>query len=471
MRWQATKDLWARYRAVFAHAWQRRAAMEPIERPPHEAQFLPAALSLEETPLSPAPHIAMWLLITFAVLTLLWAVFGQIDVVVTAEGKVVPTGRTKTIQPFETATVKRILVTDGQPVNAGELLIELDATTAQADTQRIENDLTAIHLQVARAQAMLTRVDTLGEAKLLRPPKVSDAQFTQAQHMLAGQVAEYHAKLARMDAEIARHEAEQQASLTLIAKLKKTVPIAQQRAEDFKTLFARQSASKHAYLDREQARIEQEGALANQQSQLKVLAASVREARGQRTAFIAETRRTLLDTLTQGQQQIAALEQELIKAQTRDHLMRLKSPVDGTVQQLAVHTLGGVVTPAQPLMVIVPRDNPLEIEAFVQNKDIGFVKPGQPAEIKIQTFQYTKYGTIDAKVTSVSYDAINDEQRGLIYSTRVSLDKTHIMVNGAEVKLRAGMAVSVEIKIDKRRVIEYFLSPLLRHASESLRER
>jgi hemolysin D len=151
--------------------------------------------------------------------------------------------------------------------------------------------------------------------------------------------------------------------------------------------------------------------------------------------------------------------------------MQLTSPVAGTVQQLTVHTVGGVVTPAQAVMVIVPRDNPLEVEAFIENKDVGFVKPDQDAELKIETFQYTKYGTLHAQVTSVSHDAINDEKRGLIYSTRVKMDKATINVDGTDVNLSPGMAVSVEIKTGKRRVIEYFLSPLLQYGHESLRER
>ncbi len=193
--------------------------------------------------------------------------------------------------------------------------------------------------------------------------------------------------------------------------------------------------------------------------------------RGQRAELTAELRRATLDSISEGQRKAAALEQELLKADTRGKLMKLTSPVDGTVQQLAVHTEGGVMTPAQPLMMIVPRDDVLEVEAFLDNKDIGFVKAGQEAEVKIETFQYTKYGTIHARVMSVSHDAINDEKRGLIYSTRVKMDKSAILVDGTEVNLSPGMAVSVEIKTDKRRVIEYFLSPLMQHASESLQER
>ncbi|BBA32640.1 HlyD family secretion protein [Methylocaldum marinum] len=151
--------------------------------------------------------------------------------------------------------------------------------------------------------------------------------------------------------------------------------------------------------------------------------------------------------------------------------MTLAAPVDGVVQQLAVHTVGGVVTPAQPLLVIVPRDNPLEVEAFIQNKDIGFVNAGQEAEVKIETFPFTKYGTIPAKVMQVSNDAIQDEKRGLIYAARVALSHATMVVEEKAVNLTPGMAVTVEIKTGKRRLIEYFLSPLLQYEDESLRER
>jgi hemolysin D len=191
----------------------------------------------------------------------------------------------------------------------------------------------------------------------------------------------------------------------------------------------------------------------------------------QRTELAAETRRITLDSITEGQQKAEALVQELLKASQRSKLMKLTSPVDGTVQQLAVHTVGGVVTPAQPMMSVVPSDNPLEVEAFIENKDIGFVKVNQAAEVKIETFQYTKYGTLDAKITSVSHDAINDEKRGLIYSARVKIDRSTMTIGGAEVNLSPGMAVTVEIKTGKRRVIDYFLSPLLQYGHESLTER
>ena len=471
LRLQAFGDLLRCYGAAFKLAWQHRAEMETIHRLPYEAQFLPAALSLQETPVSPAPRMAMWLLITFAALALLWAIFGHIDVVATAQGKIVPNGRTKTIQPFETATVKVIHVADGQTVKAGDVLIELDATTAQADKDRIIGDLAMSRLQAERGKAMLAALKSGKPPLLQRPVDIDNALFEEAQRLLLGQHGEYIAKLKRIEAEISMREAELRSTQELVHKLEQTLPIAKQRAEDLKNLVDLRYVSRHDYLEREQARIEQEADLANQRSRLKEIQAAMREAHGQSTQMSAETRRVSLDSITEGQQKSATLAQELLKADSRNKLMQLKAPVDGTIQQLAIHTVGGVVTPAQPVMLIVPRDNPLEVEAFIENKDIGFVNPNQDAEVKIETFQYTKYGTIHANVTSVSHDAINDEKHRLIYSTRVKMERTTINVDGTEVNLSPGMAVSVEIKTGKRRVIEYFLNPLLQYQHESLRER
>lgn len=471
LRLQAFADLLGRYAAVFRHAWRVRKELDGPGRLPHEAQFLPAALALQETPVSPAPRVAMWLLMAFAAIALLWAVFGHIDVVATAQGRIVPNDRTKVIQPVDTATVKAIHVVDGQSVRAGEVLIELDATSTAADTARIANDLLTARLQAARARALLDAL-TSGRPPLLgRLPDVAAERLAQEQRLLDGQFGEYQARLARIDADIAKREAELASTREVVTKLELTVPIARRRAQDFKNLVGQNFISEHGYLDKEQLRIEQEADLATQRSRLKELTASLQEGRSQRVALVAETKRLALDSLNEAEQKVTAYRQELVKAESRDKLMTLTAPVDGTVQQLAVHTVGGVVTEAQPLMMVVPKDNPIEIEAYVENKDIGFVNAGQAAVVKIETFPFTKYGTIDAKVVSVSSDAVNDEKRGLIFPARVLPARTTLQVENKTVNLTPGMAVSVEVKTAQRRVIEYFLSPLLQYKDESLRER
>lgn len=467
----AINEFVRRHGEVWRHAWQQRHQMTPPRRLPHELQFLPAALALQETPVSPAPRVAMWLLIGFMLIALLWAIVGRIDIVATAQGRIVPGGRTKTIQSLQTASVKRIHVSDGQAVSAGDLLVELDPTVAHADARRLAVELEAARLAAARSRAMLAVLEGRSDAPDPRPADIDESAWQASQRLLASQLGEFRARVARIEAEVIRRQASLAATGALVDKLEQTLPIARQRAMDLKDLAERKFVSRHGYLEREQVRIEHEGDLANLSARRREIEASLREADSQKTEVVAQVRRATLDTLNRALQQQASLEQELAKADLQGRLTLLRAPVAGTVQQLAIHTESGVVTPAQPLMMIVPRDQLLEVEAFLENKDIGFIRTGQQAEVKVESFPFTKFGTIAATVSSVSHDAISDEKRGLVYSTRVQLQRHTVQVDGAAVALSPGMAVAVEIKTGRRRVIEYFLSPLIAYANESLRER
>lgn len=471
MKRHALADLFKRYAKIFRHAWSHRKETDAPELHPHEAQFLPAALALRDTPVHPAPRIALWLIMAFALIAVLWAIFGRIDVVATAVGKVIPNDRTKVIQPMETAVVKAIHVRDGQAVKLGQLLIELDATSAAADSERLRNEAFTARLEAMRAQALLAALASGASPKLQQWEGVDASRLSAEQSQATGQYQEYQARQSQLQAEIARRRAELQATRDQVVKLEQTAPIARQRAQDYQKLVKENFISQHGYLEREQVRIEQEQDLATSRSKVAEIRAALAEAQQQQATLAAETRRQLLDQLNLAAQKAASLEQEWVKADQRGRLMRMTAPVAGTVQQLAISTVGGVVTPAQPLMVIVPKDNVLEVEAMLPNKDIGFVNPGQDAEVKVETFPFTKYGTIHGRITQVSSDAIQDEKLGLIYSTRVKLAKDTLRVENKAVRLTPGMAVTVEVKTGTRRVIEYFLSPLMQATSESLRER
>lgn len=476
LKLKATLDLLSHYSTVFQHVWRLRHSLDHAKRSVHETEFLPAALSLQETPVSPTPRLAMWLLIAFALLAVLWACLGHVDIVATAQGKIVPNDRVKTIQPMETATVQAIYVTDGQQVKAGDVLIELDATVADADTVDIDNNLRTAQLLAARDTAFLQSLNGLQRGKHQNPvfqvPEgIPQQQADNERRHLDGEWLELTSKLERLDADKAGRHAELRSIQATVGKLESTAPIARRLAEDYQQLHGKNFVSHHSYLEREQARIEQEGELAMQREKLQAVKASLQEAEKQKTELLAAGQRTALDRLHDSEQKIAGYKQAIIKARRRSQLLTLTAPVDGIVQQLEVHTVGGVVTPAQPLMIVVPGDQALEIEAFIENKDIGFVNVGQDAEIKVETFPYTKYGALHGEMTQVSSDAINDEKRGLIYSSRVKLQRTTMQVENKSVNLTPGMAVTVEIKTGTRRVIEYFLSPLTQHVGESLRER
>lgn len=471
MRRHALTALLRRYARMFSHAWRHRRETDSPALHHHEAQFLPSVLALRDTPLHPAPHIAMWLILVFALIALLWAVFGKIDIVATATGKVIPNDRTKVIQPMKTAVVKAIHVRDGQEVRAGQMLIDLDATSAAADTDRLRNEMNSAKLEVMRAQAMLSAVAGGRLPALQTVPGVDGARMSAEQNQLNGQYSEYQARQKQLQAEIARRQAELISVQEQVRKLELTVPIARKRAEDYRKLVKENFISEHGYLEREQARIEQEQDLAASRAKTTEIRATLLEAQRQHGTLVAETRRLLLDQQNQASQKAGSLEQELIKAEQRSSLMHLTAPVSGSIQQLAVNTIGGVVTPAQPLMVIVPSNNTLEIEAWLPNKDIGFVNAGQTVEVKVETFPFTKYGTLHGRVTQVSSDAIQNEKLGLVYSTRVKLARDTLRLENRTVRLSPGMAVTVEVKTGTRRIIEYFLSPLMQYGQESLRER
>lgn len=469
----AKRDLINRYRQAWRHSWQNRKAMDAPARLNHEVQFLPAALALQEQPVHPAPRYTQWTIMAFAALTLLWACVGEIDVVATASGKIVPSGKSKVIQPSEVAVVKAIHVYDGQQVKVGDLLIELDTSMTGADVERLNSDLLAAQVDSARAQALLEAIQhnrpPTSLAQLI--PQASADQQLAAQRWLQGQYLELQSTLEQSAAAIEQRTAEIQAAQSTVASLELSLPITRELAADYKRLLERQFVAKHAYLEKEQIRLDQERELSIQQSRVRELSAAKKAAQSQQNSVIAQTRRAMLDLQHESQQRAAALTQELKKAQQRDSLMRLTAPVAGTVQQLAIHTNGGVVTEAQPLMVIVPSDQPVEVEAMLENKDIGFVRPGQTVEIKVETFSFTKYGVVDGVVQSISNDAIEDERLGLVYSARIQLKKNTIQVGENLIALSPGMAVRAEVKTDKRKVIDYFLSPLQQHAAESLSER
>ncbi len=458
-------DLLARYRAIFRAVWGMRHELSGPTRLADEAAFLPAALSLQETPVHPAPQRFAWVICGLFVVALVWSIVGRIDIVAVAPGRIVVSERTKTLQPLETSVVRKVLVKDGDAVQARQVLVELDATNARADGANAQE-------QLAWAQSEELRTTALMQAlRSQRAPSVPAEASSQTHAQLDAEWQDISARLAKLDAEQAHRQAELATVHETIGKLEATLPMARQREIDFKVLADKGFMSGHAGQDRTRDRIEQERDLATQQARLAEARAASRETTQARAAYLAETQRSLSERQAQAILKRQQFTQELNKAQQRSRLTQLTAPVDGTVQQVAVHTEGGVVTEAQVLMVIVPRDAQVTAEVVIDNKDIGFVNAGQAAAIKLETFPYTRYGTVDAQVKSVTADAVTDEKKGAIFPATLTLGQAYIDVDGKRIALSPGMNLTAEIKTGQRRVIDYLLSPVQKTASESLRER
>src|SRR6476660_2820879 len=432
------------------------------ERRGEELAFLPAALEIVETPPSPIGRTIGATIILLFCAALAWAWWGTIDIVASSTGKIVPSGRTKVIQPFETGVVRSIRVQDGQAVKAGDVLIELDPTVNAAERDHLHNDLLAEQINIARLRAALAGGDD--RVADFTPPADADPILISTQRqLLLSQVSEHRAKIAALARQQAQKEAEQATTAATIHKLETMIPPIQQRVDIRKTLMDRELGSKITYFESLELLVEQQGELSVQKSHLHEVDAAVAAIRETRGQAVAEYGHTLSDELAKAEQKANGLTQDLIKAEQKTRLQLLTAPVDGVVQQLAIHTVGGVVTPAQSLLVVVPSDSRLEIEAMVSNRDIGFVRPGQEAEIKIDTFSFTRYGLLHGTVLDVSQDAITTERpqgsksndnAGAVggssetngkesnYAARVSLDRKQMQIDNRIVYLSPGMAVT-----------------------------
>lgn len=441
----------------------------------YEQEFLPAAVEILETPPSPMGRAVALAISLFVAIALLWACLGEIDIVAVGQGKIVASGRTKIIQAFETGVVTQIMVEEGQQVMKGDLLIELDSTSTGADTDRLASELQRQLLDVARLRSIL---GLPGGETIDDPTGASfgDAALALARSLRASQLGEQQEKLAALARELERQRASAVAAQAEIATIAAQLPLKREQVEARRGLMEKGLTPRQQFLEMQQELIAMEG-------QANTAAARANESRAGIAAIerqIAQTGeefdRTRLQELTEAEATVQQLTEELKKATQRQSLQRLTAPVAGTVQQLQVHTIGGVVEPAKPLMVIVPEDAGIEIEAEIENKDIGFVEEGQVAAVKLEAFPFTRYGTQEGEVVTISNDAV--ERQGadpnmprLTYLARIRLQNDTIDVDGKEVSLSPGMMASVEIKTGTRRIIEFVLSPLMRMGGEAGRER
>lgn len=457
----------------------------------HEFAFLPAALEIVETPPSPIGRAIGISIVAMFTAALLWASIGTIDIVATAPGKFIPSGRTKSIQPLETGVVRSINVTDGQEVRTGDLLVALDATMNAAELDHVRGDLMGAQLDVARLKAALGGTpDPL--AAFAPPENASAALVEMHRRFLKSQTTEQAAKLAAINGQIAQKEAERITSKAMSEKMRAVILPLQQRVEIREQMFQKGLGSKLTYLTELQDLVGQRQELAVQEGRYNEADAAIAVLAETRARAAAEYDRSLFEELAKAEQKAAGFAQDVIKAERRTALQTLTAPIDGTVQQLAIHTINGVVTPAQTLMLIVPADSRLEVEAIVSNRDVGFIQPGQDAAIKVDTFSFTRYGLLNGKVLTISKDAItrnkpagtdkgspggNDRASSeppgqeLVYAARIAVDRVQMDVDNKTVDLSPGMAATVEVKTGSRSIISYLVSPLLRYKHESLRER
>lgn len=448
---------------------ERFGASEQLSK--DELEFLPAALEVVETPPSPIGRATAWLLIALFIIALTWACVGNVDEVAVAQGKVIPSGYTKTIQAEDKGVVKNILVQDGSRVRQGDLLIELDTTITGADLARLMKDQAFYQLEIKRLIAEQT-----GQLLIIESNSSADPQNIQYQMQLyRTRMAEYQAKTATAQQAVNQAQVVIQINQATKQKLAEQLEILVDQEAKMLNLAEQGAVSQFQYQAYRKERIGLQQDLAAQIGEIVKAQHSLLQSMETLNNIISERERDIMTKLVDDRRQLLATEEELKKAKEKNRLSTITAPISGTVHQLAMHTVGGVVTPAQQLMMIVPEGTTMEIEAWVPNKDIGFIYQGQNAEIKVETFNFQKYGTLDATLVELNSDAVEDKDKdkgGLVYRAIFRTNPDYFsLADGRKVYISPGMAVTAEIKTRQKRIIEYFMDPFIKYRSEGLRER
>lgn len=426
-----------------------------------EYEFLSEAMEIQETPPSPYGRILLWIIVILTVFTLLWSYFGKVDEVAIARGRIVPDGMVKVIQTRETGIIRAIYVEEGQRVKKGDLLIELDPTISQAELESSQRSLKINRYEMERLNAELRGKEIEGGRNK------SDNLILLQKSLKKARDEEYNAKINSIELVIAQKKTALISAEESIEKLEKTLEIVKKQEEALRRLAEKGYASIMEHLQRRKELVRTEKELNEHKKLAEQMRDSIKEHEKSLEALKKERERSILNEIIEKERSLAFLEGEVKKAEKRHQLERLYSPVDGTVHGLSMYTIGGVVTSAQPIITIVPEGTPLIVEAMVLNKDIGFIQNGQKAELKLDTFPFQKYGTIEAELFYVSPDAKEDEKIGLVYKIKLKPKRLTIRVRGRDIPISPGMALTVEIKTGKRRVIEFFISPLIKHINES----
>lgn len=481
----------ARHWTVLRASWRDRKEVDRRQKLRSDHAFLPAALEIIEQPPSPG---ARWLLLAICglfVIALGWALIGQVDVVAVAPGKTIPAGNAKVIQSIEIGGVRAIYVANGQFVRRGQLLIELDPTLARAEEAQSTQTLQTARIVQARNNALLAYLAGR-PARFVAPPGTPAQVVSTEETFVRTAIAEYEAQSAALRQQRAEKAAQFAGAQAEIAKLRETLPYIERQLAARAELSGKGYYSKLKLLEYEQLRAEHIRTIDVQRANAQGARAAMGTLDAQLRSLRENFGKAAVGGLAEANDKAGLAAEELRKTERRRRYQELRSPVDGVVQQLAVTTVGGVVQAAQPLMVIVPCaagasaecGGAVEVETFVQNRDVGFVRPGQRVAVKLEAFDFTDYGLIEGRVEWISRDAIDQDVAGradrmreatpqLVYAARVRLDCTATQPDRSPLcdRVRPGMAVQAEIKTGRRRIIRYLLSPISQTVSEAGRDR
>lgn len=424
-------------------------------------EFTPLLVEIEDRPTSPLGRGLLYAILAFMVIGLLWLFLAKIDVVVSARGKVVPEGEIKTLQPIESGSISAIRVREGQAVKKGDVLIEIDPSVTVTDLESKQKNLSLLELEIDRLNALVSD-----------KPFIPNSTCTDTAAIATQQLAYLSAKSAyeqqRMviEQQILQTRSQSDASRSDLSRLGQLLSNAKEREARLKEVL--DIIAKRDYVEAQNQRIEYQEQYRMKEHAITQSNSHIRELQEQLRLITQEYRSKLLAELTQKSKEATALRTEVETTLFRNAKQSITSPVDGYVGKLLITTVGGVVTPAEKLITIIPKNAPLLIKATVQNQDIGFIAKAMEAEVKIDTYDFQKYGLIHGNVKHIADDAIEDEKLGPVYEISITPTNTTLKGEGKTLPIHAGMSVTAELKVGKRRVIEFFIYPMIKYLDEGL---
>ncbi len=446
--------------------------MSWLKRDRLQYEFLPAAEEIVETPAAPLGALVVWLVALLLVVALAWSYFGRIDIVAVANGKISTEGSTKIIQPAISGVVTNINVHEGQRVKKGETLLTLDKTAAEKEAATITQSL-----NTARAERDILRRlavggntdDIINNADLPDETKAMLRQFASSQTALSA------ARRQAVNGTISNYQHQLQFNQQAKNQLETNAQNLKNRKAEIEKQLPNANPVDKLRLQNELSNIDQritsaDSAVLGQNQQLLQSQSALTQAQNQSQTQTAETNSAFNNQIIASEKRIIELENNLVKAKQILAQTTITAPVDGTVLSLTVKTIGGVVNAGQQLAQIVPERVPFYVDAALDNQDVGFVKPGQRVVVKVATYPFQRYGYLEGTVENISPDAIQDDKKGLIYKAKIKLNDEKSSKQN-QLKLLPGMSVSAEITTGQRRIIEFFLDPLMTKADESLKVR
>ncbi len=416
-------------------------------------EFKPLLSEIEESPVSPLGRFTFWTVVSLIIITILWLIIGKIDIVITARGIAIPDGEAKIIQPLETGVIKEILVKEGDFVRKGQLLVLIDTMTTDAQLKTLKENLETGKQEAKRLEAQGTGQSFRTEDEIQK--KLYNESLKALNSLIGAKNQEIKQIERQIDSNIAQkrdYENQLQSSVDREKRLEGVKDIVAyndiKEAQD-RTIALRESVNRA-------------------EAEIKRLQAQKRQIQNEIAQLKADFKAQKLENLTETNKRIKELEASKEQIEFSNINQKITAPVDGFIDKLMIHTIGGVVTPAQELIALTPIDAPVLIKATVLNKDIGFIRPDMPVSIKIDTYDFQKYGLLHGKVKSISKNSIENEELGPVYEIYITLDKNTLIINGKEQKISTGMTLNAEIEIGKRRIIEFFIYPLIKYMDEGV---